>query len=98
MQILACQHGTTAAARRFSMKLGRKVSISTVDSIKQAYLETAQNKRTLDSDDDVSILPPMKHGRPFIFGEDLDKRIQLYLKKVRDGGGVVTAAIVVAAV
>ena len=30
-------------------------------------------------------------------GEDLDKKVQLYLSKVRDGGGVVTSAIVVAA-
>ena len=66
------------------MKLGRKVSVSTVASIKQAYLETAQNKRMLDSDDDVSILPLKKRGRPFILGEDLNKRIQLYLKKVRE--------------
>ena len=42
------------------------------------------------------MLPPKKHGRPFLLGEELNKKLQLYVKKVREGGGV-TARILIAA-
>ena len=44
----------------------------------------------------MTVLPPKKRGRPFLLG-DLDQKVQLYLKKVRDAGGIVSAAIAVAA-
>ena len=56
-----------------------------------------KRKRSADSEDDeVTVLPPKKRGRPFLLG-DLDQKVQLYLKKVRDAGGIVSAAIAVAA-
>ena len=75
----------------------RKVSTASVHSIKTAYLEDVKRKRSADSEDDeVTVLPPKKRGRPFLLG-DLDQKVQLYLKKVRDAGGIVSAAIAVAA-
>ena len=81
----------------FSRKMERKVSTASVHSIKTAYLEDVKRKRSADSEDDeVTVLPPKKRGRPFLLG-DLDQKVQLYLKKVRDAGGIVSAAIAVAA-
>jgi len=54
-------------------------------------------KRAAEDGDDVTVLPPKKRGRPVLLGEDLDMKVQLYLKKVREGGGVVSARIAMAA-
>ena len=45
----------------------------------------------------MKTLPAKKRGRPLMLGEDIDKQLQLYLQKVRDQGGVITASVVVAA-
>ena len=46
----SCQHGAAATARHFSMKLGSKVSESTVKSIKKAYLEELRKRpRTVEN-------------------------------------------------
>ena len=80
------------------ISLGEKVSQNTVNSIKKAYLEHVKQKRRADSsDDEVKELPPKKRGRPVLLGECIDKQVQLYLKKIRNQGGVVTASVVVAA-
>ena len=50
-----------------------------------------------EDDSDLTVLPPKKRGRPVLLGEDLDTKVQLYLRKVREGGGVVSARIVMAA-
>lgn len=77
--------------------MGRKIDTASVQSIKKAYLEERKRRRRADSEDnDVTVLPPKKRGRPLLLG-DLDEKVQLYLKKVRDGGGIVSAAIAVAA-
>ena len=93
----ACFHGLAAAARYFSRKLGHRVSETTVHLIKKAYLEGKKEKRAAEDDGDVTVLPPKKHGKPVLLGEDLDRKVQLYLKKVREGGGVVSARIAMAA-
>lgn len=38
-----------------------------------------------------------KRGRPLLLGQELDPKVQLYQKNIRDGGGVVSARITVAA-
>ena len=43
------------------------------------------------------MLPCKKRGRPTLLGHDLDTQVQLYLKKVRESGGVVSARIAIAA-
>ena len=45
----------------------------------------------------MSTLSPKKCGRPILLGQHVDKRVQLYLKKIREQGGVITASVVVAA-
>ena len=39
----------------------------------------------------------MKRGRPLLLGGRLDTMVQKYLKEVREGGGVVTARVAIAA-
>ena len=91
-------HGAAAASAFFSRQYGVKVSLSSVTSMKKAYLESVKQKRQDDSDDDeVASLPLKKRGRPFLLGESMDQQLQLYLKKIRDQGGIVTASVVVGA-
>ena len=89
----ACQHGTKVASAVFSRKLGVAVSRSSVDSIKKAYHKRIQEAGS----DEVSTLPPRKRGRPCLLG-DVENQLKLYLSKIRDQGGVITASVVVAAV
>ena len=45
----------------------------------------------------MTTLSPKKRGRPILLGAHIDKQVQLYLKKIREHGGVITASVVVAA-
>ena len=70
---------------------------STVTSIRKAYLEGMREKRAAEGDGDLALLPQKKRGRRLLLGDDLDFKVQVYLKKVREGGGVVSARIAMAA-
>ena len=69
---------------------------STVRSIRDSYLIEAKRRR-VGNVENLDILPHKKRGRPPLLGEALDLKVQQYLRKVRDGGGTVTARIAVAA-
>ena len=56
-----------------------------------------KRKRANEEDDNIALLPHQKRGRPLPLGENLDHNVQLNLKRVQDGGGVVTARIAIAA-
>ena len=74
---------------------------STVRSISDAYkVELERERKQAENGDAVRLksLPQKKRGRKVILGEDLDSKVQSYLYKVRDGGGVVSARIAIAAV
>ena len=45
----------------------------------------------------VTSLPVQKQGRPYLLGDKLDKILQMYIRKIRYGGGSVSTRIVVAA-
>ena len=64
----ACHHGMAAAARFFSRKLEKKVSESTVRSIKSTYVEGVRQKRRADDGGDITVLPLKKRGRPVLLG------------------------------
>ena len=63
--------------------------------MKLAYLDCMKEKRR--ADDEITELPPKKRGRPLLLGKDIDEKIQLYLRKIREQGGIITASVVVAA-
>lgn len=93
----SCVHGASAAARHFSKRWGCNVSDSTVKSIKMAYLEEVRKRPRSDDGEEVTALPAKKRGRKLFLGEDLDRKVQVYLRKVREGGGAVSSRIVMAA-
>lgn len=93
-------HGVSASTKHFSRKFGGiKLSESTVRSISDAYKRELELKRKQAENDDAALksLPLKKRGRKVILGEDIDCKVQNYLLKVRDGGGVVSARIAIAA-
>ena len=91
-------HGVAAAARFFTRKYGQQVSETTLHSVKKAYLQEVTRKRAIEDDKTVDVLPHQKRGRPILLGESVDAKVQMYLRRVWDGGGVVTVRITVAAV
>ena len=94
----ACHHGVAAAARFFSRRLDKKVSETTVRSIKSAYVELGvQQKRGAEDEGEITALPLKKRGRRGLLGQELDTHVQMYLKKVREGGAAVSARIAMAA-
>ena len=52
--------------------------------------------RARAEDGDLAVLPAKKRGRRVLLGDDLDMKVQIYLKKVREGG-VVSVRIAMAA-
>ncbi len=62
-----------------------------------AYAKGVQQKRRAEDEGEIAALPLRKRGRPLLIGQDLDTKVQLYLRKVRDSGGAVSARIAMAA-
>ncbi|KAJ8300787.1 hypothetical protein KUTeg_022306 [Tegillarca granosa] len=73
---------------------------STVRTFRDKFMsEIKSRKRKLDFDNtdiNVETLEPNKRGRQTLLSDDLDKKVQNYLKALRASGGVVTAAITLA--
>ena len=92
----AVQHCLTSAASHFSRKFGMNVSKTTAKSIRSAYVSELREKRARD-EGVVAILRCHKRGRRLLVGDVIDNQVQSYLRRVHDGGGVVTAKIAVAA-
>ena len=44
-------------------------------------------KRRAEQDPTVAMLPSKKRSRPTLLGADLDKKVQVFIRKVRDGQG-----------
>lgn len=93
----ASRCGVKAAAAHFSRKFKVKVQPSTIQYIKKDYLGRVQEKRKADDGADIEELPEKKRGRHLLLGEHMDSMVQAYLKKLREGGGVVSRRIAMAA-
>ena len=90
-------HGVAAAARFFTRKFDYQVSETTLHTMKKAYLQEVTRKRVNEDNENIDLLPHQKRGRPVFLGESLDGKVQMYLRRVWDGGGVVTERIAIAA-
>ena len=91
------ENGTTNAIRIFSRELPN-LKESTVRRWKKVYLcELATKKRAGDEKISVDRLPVAVKGRPLLLGKDLDHQVQAYIASLREAGGVVNMAIVIAA-
>ena len=51
----------------------------------------------MEKEEEIQDLPLKQRGRPVLLGQDLDTKVQMYLKKVREGGGAVSTNIAMAA-
>ena len=89
----------TAAAYFFSRKLDKRVSETTVYSIKNEYFEELGVKWRNEGEDtgEFPSLPAKKRDRQLLLGHLLDLKVQLYLKKVREGGRAISARIAMVA-
>ena len=93
----ALEHGNCAAARKYSRELNENLNESTVRSWVKAYQAEWLKKRKLgDTDPSVDVIPSAKRGRPLLLGETLDNQVKAYIRTVRDAGGPITNAIVMA--
>ncbi len=94
----AAANGLSAASRYFSRKLKHPVSISTVASMKKMYAEELEIRRRKSAGTGTAEITALqkKRGRPLLLG-DIDSRVQTYLKKLRDSGGVINSRIVMSA-
>ena len=92
-------HGNVSAAHRFSKELGIVMKESSVQVWKGKYMAEIARKQETDETGDISVtkLPSKKRGRPLLLGEKLDTAVKCYIQAVREGGGVVTSTITMAA-
>ena len=45
------------------------------------------------SNNEIATVPPKKRSQPLHLGKHVDEQIQLYLCKIRENGGIVTASV-----
>ncbi|CAC5413807.1 unnamed protein product [Mytilus coruscus] len=87
----AVDNGVARASRKFTSDLGRKVSETTIRSMRDTYVKLKKKVGT-----ELVTLPHSPHGNPLLLG-DLDTKVQDWIRKVRINGGVINARIVMAA-
>ena len=66
-------------------------------SIRKAYLDERKKRPRSEDGGEMTELHPKKRRRKLLLGEDLDAKVQIYLRKVREGGGAVSSRIAMAA-
>ena len=93
----ASENENSAAARHFSKVLGKELNPSTIRGLKKVYLEEMSRKRKAGEDMTITSLPAKRRGRPLLLGEELDQKVQQYLRAIRESGGAVSTAIVLGA-
>ena len=91
------EHGVSAAARTFSRKLKVQSSKTMVRSRRDGYLKELKQQRQADDLEELQKFPERPRGRPLLLGDGLDQKLQLYIRKLREGGGAVSSKIVMAA-
>ena len=92
------ENGVNAAARHFSLELGRNINPSTIHGFKKAYLqELNQKRRAKEGYLTVTSLPGKKRGHPLLLEKECERKVGLYLRAIRDSGGAVNTAIALGA-
>ena len=81
------ENGDSAAARHFTHVLGKHINRSTVRG------QELSPKRKAEEDLLITSLPSKKWGRPLLL-EELDQKVQQYLRAIPESGGAVSTAIV----
>ena len=91
-------HGPTAASREFLKRLSHRVPESTTRKYRDLYIRELERQHTSETSSIpcVSSLPAKNQGRPLLLGE-FDSRVCEYIVRLRQAGGVVNTAVVMAA-
>ena len=63
----------------------------------KSYLDEIKRRRRLDGSGEIECLRERKRGRPLLLGGVIDSKVEAYVKKVREGGGTISARVVMAA-
>ena len=93
----AGEHGVSVAARHFTKVIGKLISVSTVYDCKKAYCKELSRNRKADGDLMIVHLPTKKRGSPLLVREELDQKVQHYLRAISDSGDALNTAITLAA-
>ena len=93
----AAEFGITATMKYYeSVNSQRQLPSSSVYTWKVQYLNELAKRKRNGEELPIKDLPQKKRGRPLLLGEQLDNQVEKYLKTLRDKGGVVNTAIVMA--
>ena len=92
------QHGTASAIKHFAPKYPA-LKWSMVNEWKKEIIKTTKLYLLENNGQIISIdeLEKKKRGRPATLSEDLSKDLRLYIRSIREGGGAVNTAIMIAA-
>ena len=98
----AIKNGNQAAIRRYSKEFCTEIKQNTLSTWKSKYLNEIKEHhkaRVYDKLGEivVSSLLSKKRGRPLLLGDKLDKQAQSYIHATRNGKGVVTTIVALAA-
>ena len=95
------ENGPAKAVQHFSRLLDRTIPETTVQRFKSEYLLRLKTMIHECTDESavpaVTSLPTKAQGRPLLLGHDLDRAVQDYINALREVGGVVNTAIIMAA-
>ena len=93
----AIENGNCRAARKFS-STEKVIDESSVRGWVTTYKREMERKRKGGEEiSAVSLLPVAKCGRPLFLGDTLDSEVKSYIRSVREGGGLITTEITMAA-
>ena len=94
----ATECGVTNTVRYFSHKfVDRPLCEGTIRTWVKQYKRELISQRECNKDTNIEKLESKRRGRPLLLGDELDKRVQLYVKALREAGAVINTSITMAA-
>ena len=91
----ASLHGNQAAIRHFSKQLKVEFKVTSVQTWKTKYLAKLNRRHKEGEIENLTV--KLLRGRPLLLREKLDSEVKADIQAAREGGGVVTASITMAA-
>ena len=92
----AVTHGTSAAIRHFQTEFPY-LKWTTVNDWKTAMTAKMKQAHSSGKFEPITLLEDRKTGRPSTLSDELTRELKLYIEVIREGGGMINTAIVIAA-
>ena len=92
----AVTHGTSAAIRHFQTEFPY-LKWTTVNDWKTAMTAKMKQADSSGKFQPITLLEDKKTGRPSTLSDELTRELKLYIEVIREGGGMINTAIVIAA-